>query len=152
MKLKTKERFFLESMFKKGIHSGRVLKRAQILLMLDQAYSSNEIATILKITPETARSKGWFYVKHGLRRALYDAPRPGQKPALSLEQSNKLIAIACSKAPEGYERWSIRLIMEEAYKTKVLKKKVSRETVRLMFHQHNFKPWRKKNVVYPQSA
>ncbi len=149
LKLKPQDRAFLAAMLRKGKHSVRVLKRAQYMVFLDEGYSSNQIARLMKASPEAIRRRGWLYVHQGLNRALYDAPRPGQKRSLSDEQSNQIIALACSQAPAGYQGWTIKLIFQEAIKRGILKKKVSLETIRIMFHQHNFKPWREKNVVHP---
>ncbi len=152
VKLKPQERAFLAAMLRKGKHSVRALKRAQYMVFLDEGYSSNQIAKFMKASPEAIRRRGWLYVRHGLHRALYDAPRPGQKRVLSDEQSNQIIALACSQAPDGYQGWTIKLILQEAVKRGILKKKVGLETIRLMFHRHSFKPWREKNVVRPSAG
>jgi hypothetical protein len=77
-------------------------------------------------------------------------------PALSIRSSiwtlrdagqrQRIIAMVCSRAPEGRARWSVRLIAEEAVKRK-LAPKVGRETIRILLQSHDLKPWREKNVV-----
>jgi hypothetical protein len=54
--------------------------------------------------------------------------------------------MVCSKAPEGRARWTVRLIVEEAIKRKLVPD-VGRETIRILLQSHELKPWREKNVV-----
>jgi len=86
------------------------------------------------------------YEQGGLERALYDRPRPGAEPALDAGQKQRIIAMVCSPAPSGYSRWSVRLIVAEAVKRKLVPT-VGRETIRLLLLSHDLKPWREKNVV-----
>jgi hypothetical protein len=54
--------------------------------------------------------------------------------------------MVCSQAPAGRARWTVRLIVEEAVKRKLVPK-VGRETIRVLLQSHELKPWREKNVV-----
>ena len=54
--------------------------------------------------------------------------------------------MVCTKPPEGRARWTVRLIVEEAVKRKLVPK-AGRETIRILLQSHDLKPWRKKNVV-----
>jgi hypothetical protein len=54
--------------------------------------------------------------------------------------------MVCSQAPQGRARWTVRLIVEEAVKRKLVPK-VGRETIRVLLQSHELKPWREKNVV-----
>jgi len=132
---------------RKGIESVRVVKRARILELLDVGLKSPKIATVVGVTSTTVRNIGWRYAESGLACALYDKPRPGKKRVLDKREESYVIAMVCSDPPEGYARWSVRLTTEEAYKRKIIRKKVSREKIRRMLKDHDFKPWREKNVV-----
>lgn len=149
--LKPEDRKEIDKILSKGRYSVRLIKRAQVLDMLDRGYSSNEISPILGVTPEMARRRGWMYVREGLERALNDAPRPGNDKLLSERQSNQIVAMVCSKPPEGRERWTIELTAEEAVKRKIVPK-VGRETIRILLKTHDLKPWREKNVVHPRQS
>jgi hypothetical protein len=61
-------------------------------------------------------------------------------------QKQRIIAMVCSQAPEGRARWTVRLIVEEAVKRKLVPQ-VGRETIRVLLQSHELKPWREKNVV-----
>lgn len=145
--LKKKDREFIDGLLKRGIVSVRIIRRAQILDLLDRGYSSNQIAPILNVTPETARRTGWKYVEHGLERAIQEPSRPGAERVLNEKQSNQIIAMVCGAPPEGRARWSLELIAAEA-KRRGIVKTVGRETIRLLLHSHDLKPWREKNVVH----
>ena len=54
--------------------------------------------------------------------------------------------MVCSQPPEGYARWTVRLVAEQAVKRKLVPQ-VGRETVRVLLLSHDLKPWREKNVV-----
>jgi transposase len=95
------------------------------------------------------REIGKRYIEGGIESALFDKPRPGKKRALTEKQSNEIIAMICSPAPEGRCRWAIRLIAEEA-KNKKIVNNIGRETIRILLKTHDLKPWREKNVVRPR--
>ena len=43
---------------------------------------------------------------------LYDKPRSGRPVGLSGEERAKVTALACTKPPQGYARWSLRLLSD----------------------------------------
>ena len=146
--LTKEERIIVQQIQNKGKESVRVIKRARILQLFDQEYTSPTIAEYVGCTPETVRNIGWKYIRHGLNCALYDAPRPGKKRRLSPKEAQKIIALVCSDPPTGRARWTIELIAEEVIKKKIVET-VGRETIRIFLHSHDLKPWREKNVVHP---
>jgi transposase len=52
------------------------------------------------------------YRKQGLR-SLHDAPRSGRPIVIDGKQRAKITALACSQAPAGYARWSLRLLADK---------------------------------------
>ena len=98
------------------------------------------------ISAKAAWEIGKRYQEGGLEEAIYDAPRPGQKPLLDTEQGQRIIAMVCGPPPAGRARWSVRLIAQEAVKRKLVEH-VGPETVRILLQNHDLKPWREKNVV-----
>jgi transposase len=147
VRLKDHERSELEVMLKKGPQSARVLRRAQMLLWLDQGKRCSEIASLLPKTSETTpRNIAHRYLAEGLERALYEAPRPGAERALTERQSQQIVAQVCGPPPEGRDRWTVRLIAEEA-KLRGIVDTIGRESIRILLKSHDLKPWLKKNVV-----
>ena len=124
----------------------RVVLRSLALLQLSGGDSAPVISRRLRLTPKTVRDIGKRYLEGGVDRALYERPRQGAKPILSPTERQRIIAMACSDAPEGRVRWTVRLIAEQAIKRKLVPK-VGRETIRILLESHDLKPWREKNVV-----
>lgn len=50
------------------------------------------------------------FVEEGLESALNDKPRAPRKRKLTGKQEAHVIAVACSQAPEGRARWTLRLL------------------------------------------
>ena len=84
-------------------------------------------------TVDRVRHASW---KAGWRRALNDLPRPGQRRKLDGKQEAHLVAVACSAAPEGHTRWTLRLLADQAVKLE-LTDSISRETVRQVLKKTN---------------
>jgi transposase len=136
----------LVQLLRSGVQQVRVVLRSLALLQLSGGDSAPVIARRLRLTPKTVRDIGKRYLEGGVDRALYERPRQGAKPILSPTERQRIIAMACSDAPEGRARWTVRLIAEQAIKRKLVPK-VGRETIRILLESHDLKPWREKNVV-----
>lgn len=146
VRLGAADRRQIAGMLRGGIEPVRVVKRAQVLRLLDHGTSPPQVASALGVSPQTVRNIGWRSVEAGLDRALYERPRPGHQPALRPGQAQRIVALVCGPPPEGRARWSVRLIAEEAVKRHLVPT-VGRETIRMLRQQHDLKPWREKNVV-----
>jgi putative transposase len=70
----------------------------------------------------------------------------GAASLLEDSQKQRIIAMVCAAPPEGFARWTVRLVAEEAVKRRLVPR-VGRETIRILLLHHDFKPWREKNVV-----
>jgi putative transposase len=110
VKLEDEERGQIQILLSSGVQSVRVVKRAQALRLLAEGLRSPEVALAVGLTPKAVRNIGWRYIRTGLDRALYEAPRPGAAPRLTDSQAQQVIAMVCSDPPEGRARWTIRLI------------------------------------------
>ena len=103
--------------------------RTQILLRAHEGDTDQEIADDLGVHADTARRARRRFAEHGLDAALTDRPRPGAPPKLDGKQEAMVIALACTDAPQGRDRWSVRLLARRAVELEVVEA-VSRETVR----------------------
>jgi len=113
---------------------------------MDQGRSTVQAGAAVGISAKAAWQIGKHYLEGGLQRAIYDAPRPGQKTLLDAEYGQRIIAMVCGPPPAGRARWTVRLIAEEAVKRKLVEQ-VSPATVHILLQSHDLKPWREKNVV-----
>ena len=115
--LNENERTELEQLIKSGHHSARVLARARTLLLLDRSQGKKrtiqEVVEAAMVSQGTVSNTKKRYFTGGVDEALYEKPRPGAKPKIDGEVEAHLIAIACSDPPEGYERWTLRLLADE---------------------------------------
>jgi hypothetical protein len=60
------------------------------------------------------------YLKEGLEGVLNEKSRPGKPAIFDGKQKAKITALACFKPPEGYGRWSFRLLADQAVELKLV--------------------------------
>jgi transposase len=118
VELSVAERVELEQMLRRGKHSARRLTRARILLKAADGLRDDEIAEAVETSlPTIERTRKRFAeVKLG---ALDERPRPGKQPILDERGEARLIAEACSTAPDGRERWTLQLLAERVVELKL---------------------------------
>ena len=143
VRLPKQHRDKLDRLLSGGIQPVRVVLRALILSQLHQGKSASEVATNNRLTSKAVREIGRRYLDAGLDRALYDRQRPGPAARLDPSQRQRIIAMVCADPPEGYARWTVQLVAEEAVKRKLVPK-VGRETIRILLQDHDLQPWREK--------
>lgn len=124
----------------------RVWRRIRILELLHRGWDLTATGEAVGTYAREVRRVGWRYLERGLDAALSDEPRRTLEKMLDTRQQSAIVAMVCGPPPEGFTRWSIRLATKEAMRRGIVAK-VGRETVRLVLAEHDFKPWREKNVV-----
>lgn len=139
----------LKTLIHKGIANTRVITRARVLLMADDGKVDKEIYQALSLAESTPYDIRKRYTEGRLQRAFFDAPRPGQKRKLTGIQEAEVIAIACTKAPKGYTRWTLDLLTEKVKRR--LGIGIGRTAIWKVLLRNDTKPWLKKNVVYSKS-
>jgi putative transposase len=145
-----KDRNELKKLLAGGVQPVRVVLRAIALTQMAKGGSAPRIAEFVPLTPQAIRKVGHRYREGGLERALYEKERPGAASLLDDSEKQRIIAMVCSDPPEGFARWTVRLVAEEAVKRRLVPR-VGRETIRILLLHHDFKPWREKNVVRGRS-
>ena len=116
--LTDEERGKLEALISAGKGSARKLGHARILLKADAgpkgpAWEDGRIAEAVeagRVTVERVRKR---FVEQGLEAAL-ERKKPDREYERRLDEEGeaRLIAVACSQAPEGRERWTLDLLAE----------------------------------------
>lgn len=139
IKLKEGELKFLRDFVNKGRKSARELTRARILLLANQQKGDTEIAEILDIGRNTVWRTKKRYCEAGLQRALTEKPRPGQPKKYTKRHEAEIIALACTKSPDGRKRWSLTLLTEELRKKKGFRT-INRESIRLILKKAKQNP------------
>ena len=135
LKLKSKDRKFLINLTKTGKHNSREFERAYVLLALDKGKKHAEISEFYNVS----RIKIWRvknkYLEAGVKEAIKDEPRPGQPRKYDETDNADIIALACTKAPEGRARWTIRLLEKTLKEQKGMT--INRESIRLLLKKTN---------------
>jgi transposase len=111
VKLTAQEQASLEQMLRRGKHSARKLRRARILLKAAEGLRDDEIAEVVSTSLPTVERTRKRFAEIRLE-ALAERPRPGKKRRLDDKAEARLIAEACSAAPEGRERWTLQLLAD----------------------------------------
>ena len=136
LKLTAEERAELDRVVRKGRVAGWKVQRAQALLQCDQgpdgpAWADEPIAAAYGLTTRSLESWRKQAVERGPLALLERKPRvrPAVTPKLDGEKQARLTALACSKAPDGQARWSLRLLAERLVELELVES-ISHETVR----------------------
>lgn len=146
IKVKAADLTAIEQMLRGGLQQVRVVLRALALRQMARGITAPKAADAIGLTAKAVRQIAHRYKRGGLDRALYDKHRPGARTLLDDSQKQRIIAMVCSDPPEGRARWTVRLIVEEAVRRRLVPA-VGRETIRVLLQSHELKPWREKNVV-----
>ena len=117
VRLSGEERQQLEELIRKGKSPARRLLKARILLKADvseagEGWSDSRIIEALDASPSMVYRVRKQLVEEGLEAVLSRKQRatPAVAPIFDGEKEAKLIALACSKPPKGYARWTLRLL------------------------------------------
>jgi transposase len=127
--LSDEDRENLLQMTRKGSLKARKFKRAMILLKADEGLSDPQIMAALNVSRPCVERIRKRFVADGIERALNEDPRPGQRRKLDGRSEATLIATACTEAPEGHKRWTLRLLAGKLVQLQVVDA-ISHETVR----------------------
>ena len=115
--LTEEERSLLDGLIRSGQAPARTLTRARVLLHSDrsqgQSRTDGYIAEAVMCSVSTVRNIRHRYLGEGMHAALYDKPRPGAAPRFTGEVEAQLTMLACSQPPEGYARWTLRLLADQ---------------------------------------
>ena len=114
IELSKEERCSLKTLFSGGNGSNRQQTRARILDLLARNTKASEIAILLGCSPTTVYNVKYRYQAEGLESALTEKPRSGKPPRLTGEQKARITALACSDAPAGHARWTLRLLADKS--------------------------------------
>ncbi len=130
------ERSQLNGILSKGHHTSQQFKNACILLNVDEGKYADEsavnreISKVLKVGMRSIDRVKKRFVEEG-----FDAMLERKPPQREYERvadgdvEAKLIALSCSKAPEGFARWSLRMLADKAVELGYVEE-ISHETVR----------------------
>jgi hypothetical protein len=149
--LTLEERELLLTIIHKGRHNAKTVLYANILLNCDEGQFSNKVTNevitrILNVSPRSIDRLKKLFVEEGLEIVLTGKPRQREYPMkVDGELEAHLIALACSDAPEGYARWSLRLLADKMVELKYLES-ISYETIRQVLKKTNLSLGKRKDL------
>ncbi len=144
VRLTDEERIKLLEITKKGKSAARTIMRANVLLRADangKGFKDSVIAEDLNMHVGTVEKIRKQLVLEGFSRALYRKSQEGtsRKPKLDGRAQAKLTALACSKAPDGHARWSLRLLANKLIELEVVDY-ISHDTVARALKKTSYSP------------
>ena len=116
VELSTDELRSLKTLLRRGTSAARVQTRARVLDLLHRGQHPTSIAATLCLSLPTVFNIKRRYLEEGLDAALQDKPRSGKPRRIGAHARAKITALACSTAPEGHARWTLRLLADRAVK------------------------------------
>lgn len=141
--LTEQEREELEALTKRGKIDARKFIHARALLLCDAgplgpAWNVADTAAALGVTSRTIEHLKKRFVEEGIEAAL--ARKPREKPPREVTFDGafeaRLISLACSDAPEGHRRWTVRLLADKVVELKIAPS-VSHMTVQRVLKKMN---------------
>ena len=129
VRLDAEERDRLNELIRKGKRSAQLLTKARILLKADvsdagEGWSDSRIAAALDTSIATVERTRRQLVEEGFEAVLARKYNPSSAPPRIFDgvAEAKLIALTLSPAPEGFARWSLRLLEEKVVELNIVVK------------------------------
>ena len=133
----------LEAMVQKGSHRSQKVLNALVLLNCDEGrfqdhrVKNEDVVSVLRISMRKIDRVKKRFIEEG-----FDAALTGHKQERTYERKADgdfeahLIALSCSAPPEGFARWSLRLLADRAVELKYIDS-ISYETIRRVLKKRN---------------
>jgi len=147
--LTQEERKELDALSSKGKRAAQTMLNSLILLACDEGEYQTErsinetISRVLNVSMKTIDRVKKRFVEEGFDMALTGKPSTRvyrRKADGDLEAH--LVALSCSAAPEGHQRWTLRLLADKAVELDYVDS-ISYETVRRVLKKTSLNPGRK---------
>jgi len=141
--LTPEEREKLQTLTNKGSHKSQKILNALILLNVDlnqpkASRSTNEnISKVLNISMKKIDRVKKRFVEDSLEVALSGHPKEREyDKKVDGDLEAHLVALSCSEPPEGFARWSLRMLASKAVELEYVES-ISYETVRRSLKKTN---------------
>jgi transposase len=147
--LSEEEQALLNSLITSGTQRVRKIAHARVMMKAHEGWTDQAIQEALDVSIPTIQRVRQRFVEQNFEAAL--SPRPTRRKYMRLldgVQEAYLIALACRTPPEGYRRWSLRMLAHEMVQLEYADE-LSHETVRQVLAENELKPWLKKEWCIP---
>lgn len=129
----------MEDFTRTGCRPVRAVRRAQALLALARGIGQQAAGQAAGLSRQTVSQVRQRYAEGGWQAALAEAPRSGGPQRFDGAQRAALTALACTPAPVGHGRWTLRLLADKAVEL-CLVETISHETVGQVLKKTNCRP------------
>ena len=129
----------LEDFTRTGCRPVRAVRRAQALLALATGIGQQAAGQAAGLSRQTVSQVRQRDAEGGWPAALAEAPRSGGPQRFDGAQRAALTALACTPAPVGHGRWTLRLLADKAVEL-CLGDSISHETVGQVLKKTNCSP------------
>jgi hypothetical protein len=151
IELNEEARSELEKFTRTGKRSVKLVKRAKIILELDEAggrkpLTQEKIAEKIGVVRKTVNdAKQAFLAADNLAAFLQRKKRvtPPIQPKITGDVEAHIIALACSSVPEGCAKWSVRLLADKCVELNYIDS-ISFKSVQRVLKKHNSSPTLKR--------
>lgn len=117
VELTENQRQELEQVIHAGNASARTQTRARILLLSDRSQGQKRadqvVADAVLCSLKTVRNIRHRFLAGGVAATLNDKGWPGAPPKFTGEVEAQLTVLACSDPPDGFARWTLRLLADQ---------------------------------------
>ena len=147
------ERTALREIISKNKAKRSTIINAYILLKVDRTcgWTNEDIASAYEVSTQKVEQLKKRFVEEGFAAALSRKPvTNAHRRKITGDEEAHLIALCCSKAPEGYNTWTLRMLADKMVELAIVDS-VSHETVRRTLKKTNLNRGKRKNGASPQS-
>lgn len=122
------ERAKVEKFIRRGKANARNITRAHLLLKSAEGWSIERIAETYGVSEATVSNVRARYRAGGVARVLTDKIQQKRHRTLGGEEEAVMVAIACSRVPEGHDHWTLRMLRDKLIELDVVER-VSASTI-----------------------
>jgi Homeodomain-like domain len=147
------ERAALREMLAKHKAKRSTIINAYILVKADRpcGWTNEDMASAYEVSTKKVEQVKKRFVEEGFEAALYRKPvTTVHRRKITGDEEAHLIALYCSQAPEGHERWTLRLLAEKMVELERIDS-VSHESIRRTLKNMHLNPGKSKNGVFRQN-
>jgi transposase len=147
------ERAALREIISKNKAKRSTIVNAYILLKADRScgWTNEDIALAYEVSTKKVEQLKKRFVEEGFEAALYRKPvTNAHRRKITGDEEARLIALCCSQAPEGQDRWTLRMLADKMVEFDIVDS-ISHETVRQTLKKMNLNLGKRKNGAFLQS-
>jgi transposase len=147
------ERTVLREIISKNKAKRSTIINAYIFLKADRScgWTNADIAVAYEVSTKKVEQLKKRFVEEGFEAALYRKPvTNAHRRKITGDEEAHLIALYCRQAPDGHDRWTLRMLAEKMVELDVIAS-VSHETIRRTLKKMNLNLGKRKNGVFRQS-